>query len=60
MITKWYEVSCDCCGGTINHYIEWKPTKKELEADGAYCTTINQFCDKNCYEEWKKRQHTKS
>lgn len=59
MITKWYEVTCDCCGAAINHYIEWKPTKKELKADKIYCTSTHQFCDEKCYEEWKRQQHTR-
>lgn len=43
MIMKWYEVTCDYCGRGINHYIARKPTKKQLEADGAICTATKIF-----------------
>lgn len=34
MIKKWYEVSCDLCGRTINHYIRLKPTPTDLRRQG--------------------------
>lgn len=32
-IVKYYEVSCDKCGVTINHYINYKPSLKQLRKD---------------------------
>lgn len=33
MIRKIYEVSCDKCGATINHYLHYKPSLKQLRED---------------------------
>ena len=52
MIQKWYEVSCDYCGRVINQYIDKKPTKEMLEADGVVCTATKQFCSETCCGEW--------
>lgn len=48
MIKKWYEVSCDKCGCTINHYPNNKPTPTELRKDGVVVRInngkIHTFC----------------
>lgn len=53
MIEKWYEVTCDYCGGVLNHYIGRKPSTKELRSDGFICTDSNQFCSEECFENWR-------
>lgn len=53
MIQKWYKVTCDYCGCVINHYIGKKPTKGELEADGALCSASKQFCNDKCFACWQ-------
>ncbi len=50
MIKKFYEVSCDFCGRAIKHYNGRKPTREQLENDGAVCTTTKQFCSNSCYQ----------
>jgi hypothetical protein len=54
MITKWYEVTCDCCGVAINHYIEQKPTKQMLVDDGCVIRNGKIFCTKQCFERYYK------
>lgn len=49
MITKWYEVTCDYCGNVLNHYIDIKPSDKELKDDGFYVKGHKHFCNINCY-----------
>ena len=53
MITKWYEVTCDYCGGGINHYIGKKPSRELMESDGAITTSTKQFCCDACYADYK-------
>lgn len=53
MIRKLYEVTCDYCGRTINHYIGKKPSKELLERDGAVITATKQFCCDACYADYK-------
>lgn len=60
MIQKWYEVTCDYCGAVINHYIGRKPTKDELEADGATCTATKQFCCDQCFSSWQHDQQVRT
>ena len=52
MIERWYEVTCDYCGSVINHYIDRKPTREEIEEDGGVTTGTKQFCCKECWGNW--------
>lgn len=49
MIHKYYEVLCDYCGATINHYPERKPTNELLKRQGVTITATKQFCSEECY-----------
>lgn len=46
----YYEVRCDYCGSTINHYPNHKPDNEELRKDGILHTRTKQFCSEECYE----------
>lgn len=52
MIHKYYEVLCDYCGRTINHYPDKKPTNENLKKDGIVITKTKQFCCEQCYADW--------
>lgn len=54
MIEKVYEVSCDNCGTTINHYIGNRPTKDELKSHGVKFYKGKLFCCDECLEDHKK------
>lgn len=56
MIEKWYEVSCDLCGQVVNHYIGNKPTKEELNEDGAVLYKTFIFCCEDCYNKFKQKE----
>lgn len=58
MIEKWYEVSCDNCGYVINHYAGNKPSKQELQEDGAFIKGNLVFCNKDCYKEYLNKQNS--
>lgn len=32
-VIKYYEVCCDICGASINHYVHYKPSIKQLRED---------------------------
>lgn len=32
-VIKCYEVRCDICGATINHYVHYKPSIEQLKED---------------------------
>lgn len=60
MMTRIYEVTCDYCGRTINHYIGKKPSRELLRSDGAVTTSTKQFCCEGCmadynHDMWQKR-----
>lgn len=57
MITKWYEVTCDCCGKGLNHYIDKKPTKEDLRNDGFVVYSNLIFCNTLCYRNYKQKQY---
>ncbi len=59
MITKWYEVTCDWCGGAINHYIDKKPTKKILDGDGCILLKDKIFCSLQCCNYYRKMEREK-
>jgi len=48
MMTKLYEVTCDMCGGCINHFMGKKPSSKELREDGIIVRGDKQFCNEHC------------
>lgn len=52
MIHKYYEVLCDYCGRTINHYPDRKPNNEKLRKDGIFITATKQFCNEICWGEW--------
>lgn len=52
MIHKYFEVLCDYCGGTVNHYPERKPDNETLRKDGIVHTRTKQFCSDACYADW--------
>ena len=54
MIKKWYEVCCDYCGKTIQHYPRKRPSDDELRKDGAVPTRTKQFCSYECYTNWQQ------
>lgn len=56
MITKWYEVTCDWCGGAINHYIDKKPSKKMLKDEGCILHKDKIFCTEQCYNNYKLKK----
>lgn len=49
-VRKYYEVSCDICGKTINHYNHYKPSLKQLQKDCGRIVISNgkvvTICDK--------------
>lgn len=49
MLTKWWELTCDYCGATMNHYIGNKPSNDELIQDGFYVSGSKHYCNINCY-----------
>lgn len=53
MISKLYEVSCDYCGRTLNHYISKRPSNELLHIDGFVATSTKQFCNKECFCSWQ-------
>lgn len=61
MIERCYEVSCDYCGRTLNHYIKKRPSNELLRQDGFVTTPTKQFCDEECWGSWnhdrKQRQY---
>ena len=56
MIRRWYEVTCDCCGKGLNHYIDIKPTTKMLKEDDIVVHNNHTFCDKECYTKFINKQ----
>lgn len=52
MIHRYYEVCCDYCGNTINHYPFRKPSNDLLRKDGIVHTSTRQFCSPECYDNW--------
>lgn len=59
MIKKWYEVSCDYCGKTIQHYPRKRPSADELRKDGAVPTRTKQFCSYECFADWQHDRQEK-
>lgn len=57
MLEKWYELSCDYCGGAINHYPDRKPSKELLKKDCAVVSGDKHFCTQGCYEQYKKQKY---
>ena len=53
MLQKWYELTCDYCGTSINHYIGRKPSLKDLTADGVVTTGSKHFCSEKCCGEFQ-------
>lgn len=52
MIRKWYEVSCDFCGATIDHYPLKRPTREQIEKSGGKTSATKQFCCEECWGQW--------
>lgn len=52
MIFRYYEIRCDYCGRTINHYPLHKPSNEILQKDKIVHTRTKQFCSKRCYTNW--------
>lgn len=52
MIYRYFEVRCDYCGRTINHYPQRKPDNEVLCRDGIVHTSTRQFCSEECYANW--------
>ena len=59
MIHKYYEVICDYCGDTIDHYPERKPSNNVLFKDGIIHSKTKQFCCRDCYVNWKTHRYDK-
>lgn len=53
MIHKYYEVVCDYCGRTLNHYSYLKPDNELLRKHGFFTTATKQFCNETCFGDWK-------
>lgn len=49
MIRRYYDVLCDYCDCTINHYPDHKPSINIMRRDGVCCTSTKQFCSEVCY-----------
>ena len=58
MLTRWYELTCDNCGWTINRYIDIKRSKEMLDEDGVIVVGNRHFCSHDCYEEWLRNNKT--
>lgn len=59
MIVKFYEVRCDYCDRTINHYPRVKPSLDILRRDGIICTQTKTFCSQQCYDDWNHNRQEK-
>lgn len=59
MILPIYEVSCDYCGRTINHYLLKRPSCDDLKSDGYVATRTKQFCSEKCYADWNHDRQSK-
>lgn len=59
MIYRYFEVRCDYCGRTINHYPQRKPDNEVLRKDGIVHTRTKQFCSDECYANWNHDRQAK-
>ena len=59
MLQKWYELTCDCCGSAINHYIGSKPSREMLKQDGVIICGDKHFCSDECKDEYSGKKFEK-
>jgi len=59
MIQKWYIVSCDLCGCTLNRYAKYKPTPTDLRNNWIKVVinkgNILTYCE-DCYNDIKNKE----
>lgn len=55
MIRKWYEITCDYCGGAMDH-LPFKPSDECLKKDGVIIKRGKHFCCDECYTSWEEER----